>query len=155
MSQESESVEPAGPLVVGYDGTDESVRALDLALEESALRFTPVVVVVVAAERYDWVDPYEPGMAIVPIAPIPEDGPLEVQPLLREARRRLDEAGADGDVEWGLGDPVSEIVRVADERHASAIVVGTHHHSALGRLFGADTAAAISREAHCDVIVAR
>jgi nucleotide-binding universal stress UspA family protein len=56
---------------------------------------------------------------------------------------------------WGLGDPVSEILRVADERQAGAIVVGTHHHSALGRLFGTDTAADLVREAHCDVLVAR
>jgi nucleotide-binding universal stress UspA family protein len=154
MSEESEAVGQVGPVVVGYDGTPESARALELALEESTKRQVPVVVVVVAAERYDWVDPYEPGMAVVPIEPIPQDGPLDVQPFLLEARSRLDEAGVAGEVEWGLGDPVSEIVRIADERHASAIVIGTHHHSALGRLFGTDTAAALKREAHCEVILA-
>ena len=48
-----------------------------------------------------------------------------------------------------------EILRVADEHEAAVIVVGTHHHSALSRLFGEDVAATVTRRAHCDVVVAR
>ena len=58
-------------------------------------------------------------------------------------------------MEWSLGDPASEIVRIADEVDACAIVVGTHHHSALSRFFGGDVAASVVRHAHRDVVVAR
>ena len=157
MSSDSPEREPQGPVVVGYDGREESERALDYALEEAASRETSVVVVVVAPMPYEWVDPYGPGVPgmVGPITPIPKEGPLEVQPLLEHARRRLDETGSSGEAVWGLGDPVSEILRVADERRAAAIVVGTHHHSALGRFFGTDTTADLKKESRCDVLVAR
>jgi nucleotide-binding universal stress UspA family protein len=157
MSTDSPAPEPSGPVVVGYDGREESERALEYALEEAASREVGVVVVVVAAMPYEYVDPYGPGVPgmIGPMTPIPKQGPLEVQPLLDHARRRIEETGSSGEAVWGLGDPVSEILRVADERKAAAIVVGTHHHSALGRFFGTDTAADLVRESHCDVLVAR
>lgn len=157
MSSDQQAVDPQGPVVVGYDGREESDRALEYALEEAASRETQAVVVVVAPMPYEWVDPYGPGVPgmVGPITPIPEEGPLEIQPLLDHARKRLAETSTQGDVVWGLGDPVSEILRVSEERKAAAIVVGTHHHSALGRFLGADTAADLVREAHCDVLVAR
>lgn len=157
MSSDQQGAEPQGPVVVGYDGREESDRALEYALEEAASRETQVVVVVVAPMPYEWVDPYGPGVPgmVGPITPIPEEGPFEVQSLLDHARKRLEETGSTGEAVWGLGDPVSEILRVADERKAGAIVVGTHHHSALGRLLGTDTAADLVRESHCDVLVAR
>jgi nucleotide-binding universal stress UspA family protein len=157
VSSDSPEKEAQGPVVVGYDGREESERALEYALEEAASREASVVVVIVAPMPYEWVDPYGPGVPgmVGPITPIPREGPPEIQPLLEHARKRLEETDSEGDVVWGLGDPVSEILRVADERTAGAIVVGTHHHSALGRLFGTDTAADLVKEAHCDVLVAR
>jgi nucleotide-binding universal stress UspA family protein len=145
----------AAPLLVGFDGSDSSRHALDFALREAALREAPVVVLVVAAVRYESVSPYDPGtIDIGLIPPITAEGPVEIQPLLREARGVVEESGIDGSVEWSLGDPVTEILRVAEERGAAAIVVGSSHHSALGRLFGADTTAALVRDAPCDVLVA-
>ena len=157
MSSDQQTANPQGPVVVGYDGREESDRALEYALEEAASRESQAVVVVVAPMPYEWVDPYGPGVPgmVGPITPIPEEGPPEIQPLLEHARKRLAETSTAGDVVWGLGDPVSEILRVSEERHAAAIVVGTHHHSALGRFLGTDTAADLVREAHCDVLVAR
>ena len=145
-----------GPLVVGYDGREESERALDDAFREAPLRGVDVAVVVVGSVPVEVFDPLAPAMYDVgAITPIPPEGPIELQPLLAEARRRLDESGIEGTVEWSLGDPAREILRVAEERDASAIVVGTHHHSALGRLFGTDVAETVAREARCEVLVAK
>jgi nucleotide-binding universal stress UspA family protein len=83
------------------------------------------------------------------------DGPLEIRPIVLAARRKLAAARVDGTVEWAIGDPASEIIRTADEQGASAIVVGTHHHSALARMLGADIAATVVRHAHRDVVVAQ
>jgi nucleotide-binding universal stress UspA family protein len=115
-----------------------------------------VLVLVVGAVPVEVFDPLAPAMYDVgAITPIPPDGPVELQPLLHDARRRLDAADAEGSVEWSLGDPARELVRAAEEHNASAIVVGTHHHSALGRFFGTDVAERVEREALCEVIVAR
>ena len=62
MSSDSPENEPHGPVVVGYDGREESERALEYALEEAASRETTVVVVIVAPMPYEWVDPYGPGV---------------------------------------------------------------------------------------------
>jgi nucleotide-binding universal stress UspA family protein len=144
-----------GPLVVGYDGREESEKALEEAFREASERNVEVLVLVVGAVPVEVFDPLAPAMYDVgAITPIPPDGPVELQPLLHEARRRVDEADVAGSVEWSLGDPARELLRVASERNASAIVVGTHHHSALGRLFGTDVAETVAREARCDVVVA-
>jgi nucleotide-binding universal stress UspA family protein len=145
-----------GPVVVGYDGREESEKALEEAFRKAAERNVDVLVLVVGAVPVEVFDPLAPAMYDVgAITPIPPEGPVELQPLLHEARRRVDEADVAGSVEWTLGDPAREIVRIAAERNASAIVVGTHHHSALGRIFGTDIAETVAREARCEVVVAR
>jgi nucleotide-binding universal stress UspA family protein len=145
---------PARPLVVGYDGREPSERALSRAIDEAKTSGSPVRVLVVVGMPVAYADPYDPGaigMGYLP--PIPEGGPSEAQPLLREARRRLDDEGVSGEVNWSMGDPASELLREAQEHDARAIVIGAHHHSALARLFGADTAADVISDATCEVLV--
>jgi nucleotide-binding universal stress UspA family protein len=145
-----------GPLLVGYDGRDASQKALEHAVNEAKVRGTTIVVLVVAGLRYENVNPYDPGTIDVGlIEPVPKDGPLEIQPVLHEARTKLAESGVEGRVEWSIGDPVSEILDAADRFEASAIVIGSHKHSAFGRFLGADTAEEIIKDARCDVLVAR
>ena len=57
------------------------------------------------------------------------------------------------DYVWAPGEPARLIVNVAKDRGASTIVVGHHHHSMLGRLFGTDVAADVRRDADCEVVV--
>jgi nucleotide-binding universal stress UspA family protein len=51
-----------------------------------------------------------------------------------------------------VGDPARAIVGAASDRRAALIIVGSHHHSLLGRLLGSDVAGEVRREAGCDVI---
>lgn len=145
-----------GPVVVGYDGRDESEIALDVAIREARTRLAGLVVIVVGSLPLavgDPLDPYSIGAGgYLEMTP---DGPLEIRPIVLAARRKLAAARVDGTVEWAIGDPASEIIRTADEQGASAIVVGTHHHSALARMLGADIAATVVRHAHRDVVVAQ
>jgi nucleotide-binding universal stress UspA family protein len=148
------STDEQATIVVGYDGREDT--ALDEAIrnaKESGARVVAVVVgsLPVAADPYG----VGGGMGFELTAPIPEGGPAELQPILVAARERLASAGVAGEAVWGIGDPASEIVRVAEETKAERIVVGHHHHSALGKFFGADTDARIQSAAGCDVVVAR
>ena len=145
-----------GPLLVGYDGRDPSRLALDRAFEEAKLRGTTVTVLVVGQLFYETVNPYDPGMIDVGmIQPVPEEGPLEIQPILKEARELVAQSGVEGTVEWSVGDPVTEILDAARRADASAIVIGSHPHGAFARLIGADTSEEIIHEAPCEVIVVR
>jgi universal stress protein A len=52
-----------------------------------------------------------------------------------------------------LGDPVREILRVADEQHADLIVIGTHGRRGAARFLLGSTAERVVRHAHCAVLV--
>lgn len=65
---------------------------------------------------------------------------------------RLGELGLRGEVVRCEAD-AEEIVTIARDWAADLIVVGARHHGILDRLFGGDTAGAISRQADCDVLV--
>ncbi len=143
----------APTIVVGYDGREPAEHALEQAIQNARETGARVVAVVVG-NLVASADPYgigSVGWEFYP--PVPEGGPPELQPLLNGARERLDAAGVEGEAVWGLGDPATEILRVAEETGAKQIVVGHHHHSALGRLLGTDVDSRIADAAGCDVIV--
>jgi nucleotide-binding universal stress UspA family protein len=144
----------ASTVVVGYDASPPSEKALERGFAEAKQRATSVLIVVVAGIQYGSIDPLDPMSGVAAIPPIPEGGPIEIQPILELARQKLAYSGVDGKVEWSLGDPVTEILRVAREANAKTIVVGNHHHSALGRFFGTDTAADLERDHEFEVLVA-
>ncbi len=146
----------AGPIVVGFDGRRESEVALDRAIAEAQERGLTVSVLVVAQIPVDAVNPLDPtqvGYGAFPV--MTPEGPPEIRPIIDAARDRLGAAGVEGTVTWSFGSPADEILRLAEEEDATAIVVGTHHHSALARLLGGDIAASVVKAADRDVIVAR
>ena len=146
---------PAGPLVVGYDGRDESERALTRGLSEAQERGVGVIVLVVGSIPYEVVDPYDAGslgMAVLP--PIPPKVRSSSSPHRTKRAAGLASPVSTGRWSGRWVTPPPRSSGSHRERHASAIVVGTHHHSALGRFLGTDTAAELVRDAHCDVIVA-
>lgn len=53
------------------------------------------------------------------------------------------------------GDPVSEIVRLADELDADLIVLGTHGRSGLSRLLLGSVAEGVMRKAPCPVVTVK
>jgi nucleotide-binding universal stress UspA family protein len=138
-------------IVVGYDGGEPSQRALGAAIADARTSGRRLVAVAVRELVLEpGVLPVE-GWVYVP--PIPSEGPVELQPLLTDARERMAEADVDGEAVWGFGEPALEILRVARESHAVRIFVGHHHHSRLSRLLHGDTAANIQELADCEVVV--
>ena len=72
---------------------------------------------------------------------------------LDKAEEALAHAGVAADYIWAPGEPANLIVDTARERKARLIVVGAHHHGFLSRVFGADVAGDVRREADCEVLV--
>lgn len=149
---------PSGPVIVGYDGSPISECALVEAATVLAPRRALVVVV------------WEPGpvfelVAAPSVTPAPIDvrTALEVEEKIYDGVRRLAEHGAAlardvGFEAEGLAvaddvTPAATLVRLAQERQAPALVVGTRGHRGVSHLLLGSTAEDVVRRAACPVVV--
>lgn len=149
-----------GPIVVGYDGSTKSAHALRQA---AGLLGRARAVVVVVWEPAGAFEAMEPGIEGTPMS---IGGSIEMeramgdraQSLAEEGARVAAEAGFDAE---GLAVPDEErsvpdtLMRIAAERQAAAIVVGTHGHKPVRDLFLGSTARKLIGHAECPVIVVR
>jgi nucleotide-binding universal stress UspA family protein len=143
-----------GTIVVGYDDKEPANRALDRAIEEAKSSGGELVVVSVVEMPLNPEGPQNFGtLDDSPARMIPLVVPPELEPVQAHAEERLASAGVRAEFVWAVGDPANEIVHAARERKASVVVLGSHHHSLLGRFFGADVAAGVEREVGAGVIV--
>jgi nucleotide-binding universal stress UspA family protein len=140
-------------ILVGYDDQPPARRALERAIEEAGSRDRIVVLAVLelpldpdAPRAFgtagDTTD--EPQVMVTPPA---------VEEMLAGARQRLEAAGVRAEYLWSAGDPSIRIVGTARTVDARLVVLGSHHHGLLGRLFGADVAEEVRRRAGCEVLV--
>ena len=144
-------------ILVAYDGSTSSKRALDRAIEEARSSRGHITVVDVAEmplnpdepRYYGTLDDFA-GNEGDPLAP-----PPDVVDHLTEARDHLASAGFDADLAWAAGLPAREIVSTARRVGAQVIILGEHHHGLLSGLFGSDVDTEVQREAPgCTVILA-
>jgi nucleotide-binding universal stress UspA family protein len=153
-----------GPIVIGYDGSAASERALREAGALLAPRPALVVVVYEPGVAFDLM--LVPSLALEPApAPIDIRTALEVDRAMYEGAQRLAQQGAELARRAGLdaqglvvADEITvaeTLVRVADERDAPAIVVGYHAHGALGELLLGSTSRGVLRRASRPVVVVR
>ena len=132
-------------IVVGYDESEPAKRALERAARMAKVFGGKVLVTSVAR-------------ALVPAAhglgPVDPVDPLEDHDdQLRHAAAFLAEQGVQAEYETGLGEPAREILRIAEERGADLIVVGTREPGVISRMFGLSVSGGVQRGAHCDVLI--
>ncbi len=149
-------------VVVGYDGSERSDRALDRAIE-TVLADGGQLIVAVAEELPPTqnslsvdIAPYGAGgYGFEPTVSLPDlEHPLPgVQEAMDRARKRAADAGVSAECVWGVGEPAQVIVDTANERGASRIMIGAHHHGLFDRLFGPDVDAEVQRAARCEVVL--
>jgi nucleotide-binding universal stress UspA family protein len=143
-------------ILVGYDGTASGRRALERAIDEARTSHASVTVLSVVDLPLNPDEPRFFGTLddISPAEGVSYGPPPETLDHLREARELLEAAGVEPDLAWAAGEPGREIVDFAKRVHATAIVLGEHHHGFLSRAFGGDVDAEVAREAGCTVILA-
>jgi nucleotide-binding universal stress UspA family protein len=142
-----------GTIVVGYDGAEIAQRALARAIDEARKSSASLVVVAVAEMPLNVEGLQNFGtLDDSPLQMMPVTAPPELDAIFAEARKQVDAAGLTADYVWAAGEPAGEILGIAKERHATLIVVGSHHHGFFGRLLGADVTGEVQRDAGCDVI---
>jgi nucleotide-binding universal stress UspA family protein len=159
-------------IVVGYDGSDASERALRRAAEIAEAFSARLVVVSVSGSAYvpAPVSALEPAPELVPPAvagpvapggtvPLPEPAPAPPEPE-ELARRQLERARmslASREVETEyvveLGDPAERLLEVADQRDAALIVIGSREHGFLDRLLSRSVDEAVARRSERDVLL--
>ncbi|MEU1177801.1 universal stress protein [Streptomyces sp. NPDC005820] len=135
------------PVVVGVDGSEHALRAVDRAADEAALRGVPLRVVYASLwERYE-------GTALAgehrPAEEVRADDIVAV--AARRARERRPELAVTADVV--AEEP--EYVLVREGRRASALVLGTRGRGSLVELLLGSVGLTVAAHAHCPVIVVR
>jgi len=131
-------------IVLGYDDTEPSKRALDRAAAiakafGSKLIVTSVAGLMAPAPRGGGIDPIE--------------SPAVRREDLSSAVEALAAQGIEATTVLAVGDAAEAIVAAAEENHADLIVVGTREHTFIGRMFGQSVSQGVTRQATCDVLI--
>jgi nucleotide-binding universal stress UspA family protein len=132
-------------IVLAYDGTEASERALERAADIGAAFGSSVIVTSVSTRLGGAV--HGGGSAN------PADPPEAHESLLDGATKALADRGVQAESVLALGDAAEAIVELAEQRGADLIVVGTREPGFLERLFGHSVSGSVQRHAHCDVLI--
>ena len=132
-------------ILVGYDETEPSKRALERAAElakafEAKLVLTSVAPIMHGAARS--------AGAIDPI-----DSPGRHVEELAHARAYLEDRGINAEYVPAVGDPAQTIALVADEHDADLIVMGTREPGLVDRVLRQSVSQSVSRRTHRDVLI--
>lgn len=123
-------------IVVGFDGSENALRALEEALDVAK---PDTRITLVAAAQ--------------PPAPPGDVSPAGAEGL--EERRGLAELGRDAEVVAVAGAPADVLVEEAEKRGADLIVVGRRGLNGAERLVMGSVSSKVARTARCSVLIAR
>ena len=132
-------------IVVAYDGTEASQRALERAAAITQAFQSQLIVTSVAPILTGI------GRSAGPVDPV--DPPEKHAEELAAARTYIEGQGLSAEYVPAVGDPADTIVEVANQRGADLIVVGTREPGVLQRLLGQSVSSSVSHHAHCDVLI--
>ncbi len=137
------------PLIVGIDGSDHGLRALDWAVTAASRHELPIRIVYgILWERYEEVPP--------PYGSVPSPRHVVAERIVSSAAERVQRMAPTLKVSTSLvpSDPVTALLGEAET--AFAIVVGNRGHGPItGTLFLGSTSLEVSALARCPVVVVR
>ncbi|MEO6835260.1 MAG: universal stress protein [Candidatus Tumulicola sp.] len=139
-----------GRILIPVDGSEQSLRALDVAADlASALRATLIVCHVADIARVAAMTFGEPQFAQECFDAVRAEGASMLKEAVERAQRRVD--GVESQI--GRGNVVDEILRLATEAGAEWIVMGSHGRSGLSRLLMGSVAEGVLRHSTVPVMI--
>ena len=137
-------------LVVGYDGSDGSERALQWAVEEAKLRAVPLQIVVVWEEPV--VDMGFGGGAIIDptLAEVMKE---RGEQIAEQARVLVADSGLEVSAEAMVGPAASALVEASE--HADLLVTGSHSKRGVAEILLGSTSSQVATHSKCPTVVVR
>jgi nucleotide-binding universal stress UspA family protein len=132
-------------ILIGYDETDPSRRALERAASLAKAFEAKLVVTSVA--------PVTAPASARSIGTDPVDTAADHRAELHDAHVYLESQGVTADYIEAVGHEAGSILEAARQRSADMIVVGSRELSHLQRLLGQSVSDAVSHGARCDVLI--
>ncbi|MFE0172871.1 universal stress protein [Streptomyces sp. NPDC059002] len=136
------------PLIVGVDGSDPSLRALDWAVDEAVVHGVPLRVV--HASRWEWYEGHEPSFGINRSSVQVLSDHIAAAAVERALRRTT---AVKVTSEVLPEDPALALVRLSTE--AGAVVVGSRGRGELAELLLGSVSLSVAAHAAAPVIVVR
>jgi nucleotide-binding universal stress UspA family protein len=142
-------------ILIAYDGSEGAEWAIEDLKRAGLPRRAEAVVLTIAEELIP--APTSIGGVTTPFGKDLLEEEKESLALAGRARLQIQQLFPDWKIlaEAGVGSPGSEIIARADEWLPDLIVVGSHGHTALGRMFFGSVSQKVVNEARCSVRVAR
>jgi len=144
-----------GPVLAATDLSDAALPAVEAAAQEARTRNLPLAVLH-DLDTVPWLASAMAPLGPVPLAPAPETIDkvrAAAAEVLDSAMRRIGVEGSQ--LVTTEGNPVAAILRTAEARDASIIVVGTRGRTGLARLALGSVAESVIRHSHCSVLAVR
>ncbi|QIY68236.1 universal stress protein [Streptomyces sp. RLB1-33] len=136
------------PIVVGVDGSEPSLRAVDWAADEAAVRGLPLRLVYASLwERYE-------GSSLAEDVGKPSEQ-VRAEGIVATAARRARRRQPDVKVSTDVLSEEPEYVLVRESRSTSALVTGTRGRSGLAEALLGSVSLTVAGHAQCPVIVVR
>ncbi|MEW2048045.1 universal stress protein [Streptomyces sp. NPDC005476] len=136
------------PIVVGVDGSESSLRAVDWAVDEGALRGAPLRLVYASLwEHYE-------GESLAADLGKPSEQ-VTAEDIVRAAAQRARTRRPDVDVSTDVLPEEPEYALVREGRNAAALVLGTRGRSGLVEMLLGSVSLTVAAHANCPVIVLR
>ncbi|AQQ54788.1 universal stress protein [Planococcus lenghuensis] len=137
-------------ILVGYDGSDWSKKALEaavkLASEEPRSKINIVTAVPPVTLYYPAISSYET---------VSQESHAKAEEMLTEARELVGEPDLIGEVKMLEGNPPQQIIRYAENNETDLIIVGSRGLGNIKELFLGSTSHNVTQKAHCPVLIVK